>query len=51
MSPLQVCLVGLNWEAEVVARFDCLCIVKNPMMRHTSKAELRDPKLEVMEQR
>ena len=51
MSPLQVCLVGSNWEVDGSTRFDCLNIVKKPKVRHTCKVGLRDSRLEVMEQR
>ena len=49
--PLQVCLAGSNWEVDGGARFDCLSMTKKPKVRHTHKAGLRDPRLEVMEQR
>ena len=51
MSPLQVCLDGLNYEAEGRARFDFLSIAKNRKVRHTHKAGPREPKLELMVQR
>ena len=51
MSPLQVCLEGLNWEADGGARFDCVSMAKKPKVRHTSKAGPMDARLEVMEQR
>ena len=50
-SPLQVCLVRSNCEAEGGARLYCLSMVKNPKVRHTGKAGPRDPRLEVMEQK
>ena len=51
MSPLQVCLEGLNWAADGGARFNCLSMVKKLKVRHTHKTGPRDPKLGVMEQR
>ena len=51
ISPLQVCLDGLNCEAEGGSRLDCLSMVKKLKVRHTCKAETRHPRLGLMVQR